>query len=398
MLEITGNAEKLLAFRNPDGSTVVICGNTTEVSRRLSVGVDGKTLNAAIDPHTFNTFLIPASDAEVRYLNEDDYLKMIKYDVHCHIETDRPVFMKSAADNNFKILTINVDAGSDIDEQLNYALVQKKMFPDRLGFLTTFSMKDFGQEKWSKETIGRIKKSVKKGALGVKVWKNIGMVEKNKDGNYIMIDDPGFDAVFDYLEQNRIPVLGHLGEPKNCWLPLEEMTVNNDRSYFKDHPHYHMYLHPDLPSYEDQIKARDNRLRKNPNLIFTGAHMASLEWSVDELAKRFEEFPGMTVDLAARICHLQYQAQNDWKKVRDFMIKFQDRIMYGTDFGDDGEGDALNTRKRLGEGWKKDWKFFTTDEAMTSADVNGEFRGLKLPAAVVEKIYFSNAERVFFTP
>ena len=95
-----------------------------------------------------------------------------------------------------------------------------------------------------------------------------------------------------------------------------------------------MFLHPEYPSYEDQINARDHLLELHPDLIFIGCHLGSLEWNVDELAKRLDKFPNMAVDMAARICHLQYQSQRTAIKVRDFCIKYQDRLLYGTDLSD----------------------------------------------------------------
>src|SRR5690606_20786759 len=121
-----------------------------------------------------------------------------------------------------------------------------------------------------------------------KVWKNIGMELRDTSGNFVMIDHPKLDAVIAYLVRHDIPLIGHLGEPKNCWLPLDEMTVSSDRSYFESYPQYHMFLHPSYPSYTEQIRARDHLLEKFPTLRFVGAHLASLEWSVDELAKRLE--------------------------------------------------------------------------------------------------------------
>ena len=59
--------------------------------------------------------------------------------------------------------------------------------------------------------------------------------------------------------------------------------------------------------------------------------MGSLEWSVEELAKRLDSFPLMSVDLVERICHFQYQSVQNWEKVHDFIIKYQDRLLYGTD-------------------------------------------------------------------
>ena len=333
------------------------------------------------------------------YCTEADFSKMNKIDIHCHVNTKRPAFMEQAVEDNFRIMTINTDApiGVTIREQEEIALFQNSKFPDQLAYLTTFSLKNWNDNDWQKKTIAHLKKSFKNGAIGVKVWKNIGMVEKDGEGNFIMIDDPKFDPVFDFLEKKGIPVCGHLGEPRNCWLPVDKMTVNNDRQYFKDHPEYHMYLHPEYPSYEKQIAARDRMLEKHPDLIFMGAHLGSMEWSVDMLAEHFERFPNMTVDMAERVCHLEVQAQKDREKVRNFFIQYQDRIVYGTDRGD-YEGSEENPDKlkqKVHDVWKSDWKFFTTDETMSSWKVDGDFKGLKLPREVIEKIYYKNAERVF---
>ncbi len=59
MLEITGKAENILAFRNPDNTIVVIYGNTGDKATRLQLTIDKYLLDTSIDPHTFNTFIIP---------------------------------------------------------------------------------------------------------------------------------------------------------------------------------------------------------------------------------------------------------------------------------------------------------------------------------------------------
>ncbi|RPH69031.1 hypothetical protein EHM76_07385 [bacterium] len=69
--------------------------------------------------------------------------------------------------------------------------------------------------------------------------------------------------------------------------------------------------------------------------------------------------------------------------------------MYGTDSGDHGDSDAEGLKENLGKGWMQDWKYFTTDDTLTSPDVNGSFKGLKLPKEVIGKIYYENAARLF---
>jgi predicted TIM-barrel fold metal-dependent hydrolase len=165
------------------------------------------------------------------------------------------------------------------------------------------------------------------------------------------------------------------------------MTVNNDKSYFTEHPEYHMYLHPDYPSYEKLVESRDNLLAMHPDLKLVGAHLGSLEWDVDELAARLDRFPNFAVDMAARVCHLQVQ---DREKVRDFIIKYQDRLLYATDLvisDDNFEQQMAFVEKE----WKSDWKYFATNEAMGSPNVDGKFDGLGLNEKILRKIYYDNA-------
>jgi predicted TIM-barrel fold metal-dependent hydrolase len=210
-----------------------------------------------------------------------------------------------------------------------------------------------------------------------------------------MIDDTFFDPLFKYLSENRIPLLAHLGEPKNCWLPLEEMSVNNDRQYFAAHPEYHMYLHPEFPSYEDQMHARDNMLSKHPKLHFMGAHMASLEWSVDELAKFFERNPNAVADIAARSGQIQYQSHLDHNKVIEFFIKYQDRILYATDLAHKPDREPEEFKQEVQNKWRQDWKYLNTSETLQVPEVDGEIKGLALPKSVIDKIYRLNAQRFF---
>ena len=189
--------------------------------------------------------------------------------------------------------------------------------------------------------------------------------------------------------------MGHLGEPKNCWLPLEEMTVNNDRGYFRRNPQYHMYLHPDMPSYEQQIAARDRMLAKHPDLPFLAAHLASLEWSVDELGKFLDRFPNAVAGTAARLGQLQYQSQRDRDKIIAFLTKYQDRILYGSDSGV-GPTSSIEARyQSVRERWLRDWKYFTTDELISVPELDEPVQGVALPKELVIKIYQTNARRLF---
>lgn len=336
------------------------------------------------------------TSAEETYYSVDDFRKVPKTDVHIHIFTESNDFMDIAQELNFRVVNVALDARNDmarVRRQFRYGELQQEMNPTSVETITAFSMEGWDEPGWLERNLAWLDSCFDRGAIGVKIWKNIGMVFRDKDGQLIMIDHPRFDPIFKRLAERKIPVLGHLGEPKNCWLPLEEMTTNNDRSYFSRHPEYHMYQHPDFPSYEDQIAARDHVLEKHPDLVFVGAHMASLEWSVDELARRFEQYPNLAVDLAARMGQVFYQTVHDREKVRDFFIKYQDRILYATDMGAGDNDTREGLARELEDTWMRDWRFLVTDDTLTSNLVNESYRGIKLPKQVVDKIYFHNARK-----
>jgi len=333
-------------------------------------------------------------NSEPEYYTVDDFKSVEKFDTHVHINTDDTTFIKQSEEDNFRLLDIIDDRpfGLPMEEQQKIAILQLKAFPDRIAFATTFSVKNWNNDDWQEQTIAYLKNSFSKGAIAVKVWKNIGMDLKDKNGKFVMIDNPRFDPILDYLAKNKIPLIGHNGEPKDCWLPLEKMTVKGNKSYYSQHPEYHMYLHPEYPSYEDQIKARDHMVEKHPDLKFIGAHLGSLEWSLDELAKRLDKFPNMAVDLS-RMSNLQIHTMTNWQKTHDFFIKYQDRLLYGTDRAVERTKNPTAMKKNVHDAWIRQWRFFTTDEKMLQPEIDGEFKGLKLPREVIDKIYRKNAEK-----
>ena len=327
-----------------------------------------------------------------KYYTAEDFSTVKKIDTHVHIRTDNPAFIQQAVQDNFRFVDIDVykTVGPTVEEQRVRAVKHLKAFPSNVSYATTFSTKDFESDGWQERTIGFLRNSFEQGAIGVKVWKNIGMELKDRNNNFVMIDHPIFDPVFDFIAESNITLLSHQGEPRDCWLPLDSMIFH--QSYYRSHPEYHMFLHPEYPSYEDQINARDNMIAKHPNMKVVSVHMGSLEWSVDELAKRLDRYPNMAVDMAARINDLQFQVKNDRQKVYDFFIKYQDRLLYGTDIiiTEASDADPSNAMKNAHKRWMNDWIFFVTDDVISTSKF--DVKGLKLPREVIDKIYRKNAE------
>ena len=350
--------------------------------------------------------LAGAAPAQPGY-SDEDFTHVPKLDAHVHANVDDPVFLSIARKDGFELLSINVDYPDfpPLGRQAQIAETKRAADPKRFHYATTFSMKGFGTPGWTERTDATIDAAIAKGAVAVKVWKNIGMVERDAKGRLIMLDDPGFDPVMDHLAQKHIPLIAHQGEPKNCWLPLAQMTTENDRSYFREHPEYHMYLHPEQPSLETILAARDRLVERHPDLAVDGAHMGSLEWDVDLLARFLDAHPNAVVDLAARMTNVQYQSVRDYDKVRAFFIRYQDRLLYGTDLTDNPPDPHERTQnppreeggiaQEADQFWRSDWRYLATSDSQRVDAVEADVKGLGLPKAVIDKIYWANARREF---
>jgi predicted TIM-barrel fold metal-dependent hydrolase len=340
--------------------------------------------------------IIAQALAQANFYGEQDFKRIEKIDAHVHLHGLADQFMAQAITDHFRVLTINVDYPDfpPIDDQLAAALSLRKRYPHQVAFAATFSVENFASPDWAAQQVHSIQSALAQGAVGVKLWKNIGMDLKDGD-RYVMPDDPRFEPIFSAIEQAHSVLIGHQAEPLNCWLPFNEMTVLSDREYFAQHPQYYMHDHPERPLHEEILAARDRMLAAHPDLRFDAVHLASLEWDVKRIAQFLDRFPNAVVDMSARTSHLERQAVKSPRRVRAFLIRYQDRILYGSDeeYGPaEGDPGAINS---VHDAWFNDWLFLATDRRLHSPEFPYAYRGMHLPKAVLDKIYRANAEREF---
>ena len=343
-----------------------------------------------------------APPSKVESYSMDDFASVRKLDAHVHINVLDSTFLEQARADNFEVMAINVDYPDfpKLADQRAAALVQVKADPARVHWATTFSVKGFEKKDWLAKVNAQLAADAAQGAKAVKIWKNVGMAEKDSSGKLIFLDNPAFSPVADEIQKLGLTLIGHQAEPYNCWLPLDQMSTDNDREYFKEHPQYHMFLHPEMPSYEDQIAARDRFVAAHPQLRFVGAHLGSLEYDTDRIAAFLDKYPNANVDMAARMSQVQYQSVRDFDKVRNFFIKYQDRLLYGTDLtlnpGEAGTDEQRAEFKRSAhEAWTADWRYLATPESQRVEIIKADVPGLALPREVIDKVYYANAVRAF---
>ena len=324
----------------------------------------------------------PASDLE-------GFSALAPIDAHVHLYKDDPAFGAFLQRLNLRILNICVIDDRDpyakgLEPQRSDVLKVRHVTGGRAVFCTTFSPYDLEKPGFSQRAIQQLDADFAAGAIAVKIYKVMGMEMKSKAGKYVMPDDPAFEPIYRDIAAHNRTVVAHLAEPDSCWQPPN--PASPDYEYYQEHPEEYAYAHPEWPSKAAILAARDHLVAENPNLRVIGAHLGSMETDVNQMAQRFDRFSNFAVDSAARVPYFMLQPRD---KVRAFLIKYQDRVLYGTDLGAMPKDD---TEKALGEWtdtYARDWKFFATDQKV---EYKGHsYQGLALPRPVLRKIFHDNA-------
>lgn len=211
------------------------------------------------------------------------------------------------------------------------------------------------------------------------------MAIRAKSGAYLLPDDPALLPIYDAIQRADRTLIAHLAEPDGAWLPLD--AKNPEFAYYSKNPRWHMHGKPGAPEKEAILEARDRVLARAPKLRVVGCHLGSDEDDLRQLAKRLDTHPNLAVDTAARV---RYFAPGERDQVREFLIRYQDRILYATDFSlrDDDPAAAARSVQATHD---HDWDFFSGDDAMVYA--GHPTRGMALPDGVLRKIFRENALR-----
>ena len=256
-----------------------------------------------------------------------------------------------------------------------------KPYPGRFIVFTQLDWSKIDDPHFSQEMVSQLDDAVKRGARGLKQLKDFGLSVRDKSGKLVTVDDPRIDPVWEECGRLGIPVSIHVTDPEAFFHPAD--NTNERYEELTEHPDWSFYG-PQFPSKESVLQARDRMFAKHPHTTFVALHMANWPENLDYVSHLLDTLPNVMVEFGAREAELGRQPH----RAREFFIKYQDRIMFGTDNGMD---EAM---------YRNHFRWLETgDEYFDYWGYPGQGRweiyGMELPDAVLEKIYHKNAERLF---
>jgi len=249
---------------------------------------------------------------------------------------------------------------------------------DKGRFAVMTNIADFkvDQPGYSERVAKQLEEDIRNGAVGLKVWKNFGMTEKDSQGKRISVDDPRLDAVWDVCAKYKIPVLIHTADPKPLFEPMDKY---NERWL-------ELKLRPNRMNQTlnwDEIIEEQHRLfERHPNTVFIAAHAGWLMSDTPKLGALLDRCPNVYIEIGAIDSEIGRQPRT----ARAFFTKYQDRVLFGKDRWEPSEYPAYF---RLLE---------TEDEYFPPIrKYHGLWYlyGLGLPDDVLKKIYYKNALRLY---
>ena len=256
----------------------------------------------------------------------------------------------------------------------------KENQPDRIGLFLNVDFESIDDENYAETQIEIIRGAVEKGAIGLKVYKSLGLRNKDSKGNRIRIDDERIGPIWEVCGELGIPVLIHSADPFQFWLPKDDQ---NERWFeLKEKPGRYYGDSDFIPPFKEIINEQHTVFRRHKNTIFINAHLGWMGNDLKKLGEHLDEFPNVMTEFGAVIAELGRQP----KTARRFFIDYQDRIMFGKDLY---KKEEYHTYFRVLESDDEYFDYFRKRHAFW------KMYGLNLPDEVLKKIYYENALRLF---
>ena len=305
-------------------------------------------------------------------------------DMHSHPYESDPEAIRAWAErleaNNIeKVVILTYAHGEEFDRLYDlYTGIS-----DRFEMWCGFDMDSFGEPDFEEKAVAELVRCYEKGARGVGELGDKGLGEsyclRTESGEKIPtmhLDDPRFDALLEKCAELRMPVNIHIGDP--IWM-YEKMDEHND-GYMNAADWKIDLSTPGILDLYEMATTLENACARHPNTLFIACHFVNLTHDYGYLSEIMERHPNLYLDNAAR--HEETAATP--RATKAFYVKWQDRIVFGTD--NNPSEDMYDLQ----------WRILETDDEhfYGGYSYHWPLHGLDLPDKVLRKVYHDNSLKI----
>ena len=245
---------------------------------------------------------------------------------------------------------------------------------------------------WSVLATGKSKAGVaaqlddaaRRGARGVKVWKDLGLGVRDYHGQLVLPDDLRVSDAFAAAGELGLPVLMHTADPVAFFAPVDR---HNERlEELAAHPDW-WFGDSSFPPLSRLLDAFEAVVATHPHTTFVGAHVGNCAEDLAWVGRLLDTYPNLTIDIAARLGELGRQP----RATRRLIVGHPDRVLFGTDcFPPTGDDYALHFRFLESD----DEHFDYTPGSRVPPQGRWRISAVDLPRDILEQVYAGNARRL----
>ncbi|NLO85788.1 MAG: amidohydrolase family protein [Clostridiales bacterium] len=315
-------------------------------------------------------------------------------DSHCHLHGGYSGLASFMEDSNrlagqAKLDMVNVAMAPQWDDeyitQNPLGILYKALNPTKVFAYMGFDSYP-PQGAVSKPFLEQVIEGMAMGFDGVKMVELKPTVQKRL---HVKISDPCYDPVFSYMEEKQIPLLLHVADPETFWSKEQCPEFALKKGW--------LYENGGYPEKEALYQDTEAMLDRHPNLQVSLAHFYFLSDDIGRAQRIMDRYPNVRFDLTpgTEMYGNFTKTPEAW---HDFFIKYQDRIMLGTDNG------GLSADGMMPMSEKIDYAIHNVGTVRRFLETADRFdghgmhlAGIDLPVSALEKIYHLNFEKMVGT-
>ena len=311
------------------------------------------------------------------------------FDVHTHLRgatpkkeiCDLPQFVKGMKAAGIQHV---VDLDGFFGKELENSIRAKEGYEKEITTFSTVDLSLVDDADFEAKTRKEIQHAHSMGVKGLKFLKSLGLGFQWADGTYVRPDDARIAVIWQTAAELHMPVLIHIADPKAFFAPMDHRNERIEE--LEGNPDWH-FGGGKFYQFDELMQMQENLLTNNPNTHFILAHTGNYAENLGFVADLLDRHPNAQVDIAARIQEMGRQPYS----TREFLIKYQDRVLFGTDtlLSAETTRDPFSNNPLYYAFLETFNEFFPAN----SYEQQGRWNiyGVGLPKEVLQKIYWDNA-------
>jgi predicted TIM-barrel fold metal-dependent hydrolase len=296
-------------------------------------------------------------------------------------------------------------AGSVGSPRYVATLAMQEILGDRMRSFANIDWRGVDDPDFAAVQVAMLEQAKKDGVVGIKVFKALGLGVRTADGRLLSAEDPRLDPIFEACGRLGLIFAWHIADPVAFF---KAPTPDNERYDELKIAKSWSFHGEDFPSFDALMQSQERRIARHPDTTFLLIHLGNNAEDLDYVDRLLSTYKNVLVDTSARVPEF---GRHPAEKVRDFFIKHQDRILFGSDWIVDGDGsmqlgsvwhvpDQVPGVPEAVEFFDRHWRYFETKDRQIDhpTPIQGRWKvdAIGLPVDVLRKLYVTNAEKLIW--